>query len=234
MPIRPKGVEYTPLSGCPGWRVPAPDCFVARRSGVHPRATRDSLDADEPDLFAVPGGPLTLERTDRFANGLRAMLRPPAGPALHRLGVFPDGDVALTAEDSTAADFLGWAPGDVGWSTDSCQFVSDATPAASTDLIPRGTCLRTEATFGVFDDVRPAGHPLRLPMLVRCLTAPGRICRIDVRIHSGSSERLARRVAQSPFGASRVLHIRPRRAPLVFVVSRVVDRDGRRRVAVML
>jgi hypothetical protein len=37
--------------------------------------------AVEDDLFAVPGGPLVLERTDRFAKHLRATLRPPGGPA---------------------------------------------------------------------------------------------------------------------------------------------------------
>ena len=36
---------------------------------------------EDPDLFAVPGGPLVLERTDRFGYRLRAVLRPPGAPS---------------------------------------------------------------------------------------------------------------------------------------------------------
>jgi hypothetical protein len=331
-------------SGRELWAGPGPLTRVQRR------APRDLPANDAPDLFAVPGGPLTLERTGRF--GVRAMLRPPGGPPrpaplpagadlsqfavsgsvaavrvgeevvvvelpsgavlrrvalgafaggpLHSLGVSPTGDVALVVEDSEGIDYLGWAPvgaatpkvvsvGDklalvrpaggrialtvpvapeegarvvvldpatgeqvfhgppaadirsldfdganVSWATDACQFVSDAQPGASTNAVPAGPCLRTEATFGVFNDVRPRGRPPRLPVLVRCLTAPGRTCRVDLRVYTAGLERIGRLVTAVPVASSRVVKVRARRAKFVFVVARVVDPDGRRRVAVML
>lgn len=307
--------------------------------------------AVEDDLFAVPGGPLVLERTDRFAKRLRAMLRPPGGPArpapvpkgadLHHLavsgslaaaqvgdevvvfelpsgavlrrvplgrfsgalliglGVSETGDVALTVEDGSGADYLGWAPagaaeptvvlagdqfglvktaagriameqpavhGDgarvvvldpargtlfhgppaaairsldfdgtyVGWSTDGCQLVSEATPAASTDVVPAGRCVRTEASFTVFNDVRPHGHPPTLPLRIRCLATPGPSCRVDVRLYSNRLGRIGRRVVRIPAGRARRVHIRARPAPIVLVVARVIDPDGHRRIAVIL
>lgn len=318
---------------------------------VQRRANDGAAVADEPDLFAVPGGPLVLERTDRFANHLRAMVRPPGGPArrapvpagadLHHravtgsvaearvrdeivvfdlpsgtvrrrlalgcfagttilgLAVSPGGDVALTVEDGSGADFLGWAPagaaepeialagdefglvrtaggkvamevpalhGDgarvvvldpaggelfhgppaaairsldfdgtyVGWSTDSCQLVSEAAPSDSTDVVPAGPCVRTEAAFTVFNDVIPHGHPPTLPIRVRCLTAPGSACRVDLRVYANRGGRIGRRVARIPVGRSRLVRIRVRAASLVIVTAGVVDPDGRRRVAVML
>jgi hypothetical protein len=56
------------------WAGPGPLTLIQRR------AREGALIADEEDLFAVPGGPLVLERTDRFAKHLRATLRPPGGP----------------------------------------------------------------------------------------------------------------------------------------------------------
>src|SRR6185312_3048059 len=103
-------------------------------------------------------------------------------------------------------------------------------PGASTNAVPAGPCLRTEATFGVFNDVRPHGRPPKLPVFVRCLTAPGRTCRVDLRVYTADFERIGRLVTAVPVGGSRVVRVRARRAPFVFVIARVVDPDGRRRV----
>ena len=48
---------------------------------VQRRAREGPAVAEERGVFAVPGGPLVLERTDRFGMRLRAVLRPPGGPA---------------------------------------------------------------------------------------------------------------------------------------------------------
>jgi hypothetical protein len=273
------------------WAGPGPLTLVQRR------ASAGALMADEDDLFAVPGGPLVLERTDRFAKHLRAMLRPPGGPArpapvpkgadLHHLAVagslaaarvgdeivvfdLPSGtvrrrlpmgrlagtsllglavsaagDVALTVEDG-GADYLGWAPSGaaepavllagtyVGWATGGCQLVSEATPGASADIVPAGRCVRTEAAFTAFYDVVPHGHPLTLPIRVRCLTAPGPACRVDLRVYGNRLGRVGRRVARIPVGRARLVRIRSRLAKLVIVTGRVIDPDGHRRIAVIL
>jgi hypothetical protein len=119
---------------------------------------------EERRLFAVPGGPLVLERAAGRPGSVRAMLRPPGGPArvlafprgadlrtlavagalaavvvprarnvslidlpagtvrdrvplgdladtlLIDLAVSAGGDVALTIEDGSGHDFVGWAP----------------------------------------------------------------------------------------------------------------------------
>jgi hypothetical protein len=119
---------------------------------------------EERRLFAVPGGPLLLERAAGRPRSVRAVLRPPGGPArvlafprgadlrtlavagalaavvvprarnvslidlptgtvrdrvplgdfadtlLIDLAVSAGGDVALTVEDGSGADFVGWAP----------------------------------------------------------------------------------------------------------------------------
>ena len=327
------------------WAGPGPLTLVQR----HAAAGAPMFEQD--DLFVVPGGPLVIERTDRFGKRLRAMLRPPGGPArrlsmpagadLHLLavagslaavpagdaialldlpsgavrrrlplgdfagatilglGVSAAGDVALTVEDGSGRDFLGWAPagaaqpevalagdefglvrtaggriaiqvpavhgdgtrvavldpaagelfhgppaaairslefdgGYVAWSTDGCQLVSEAAPGASTDRVPAGPCVRTEASFTAFNDVRPEGHPPALPVRVRCLTAPGRACRVDLRVYANERGRIGRRVARIPVGRTRLVRIRARPAPLVIVTSRVVDPDGHRRIAVIL
>jgi hypothetical protein len=311
---------------------------------VQRRADLGAAMAEARDLFAVPGGPLVLERIDRVGRRLRAVLRPPGGPArvlpmpagadLHNLAVagsvaavaardeielldLPSGavrerrplgdfartdlidlavsetgDLAFTVEAGDGADFLGWLPagaaeprvvaegdefghvrtaggriameapvmrGDgarvvvldpsgeearvlfrgppsayvrgldfdgqrVAWATDGCQLVASVDSPAI-DVVPAGPCLRTEAAFTLH-------VPSAVRVGVRCITAPGRRCRIDLRVY-GRTRRLAHRVVTVPRGRVRTVRI-PVRSGLAVVMGRVVDPDGRRRLAVIL
>jgi hypothetical protein len=122
----------------------------------------------------------------------------------------------------------------VGWATDGCQLISEATPAASADRVPAGPCIRTDVWPGVFNKVLPRGRPPTLPVQIRCLTAPGRRCKVDLRVYTARFERIGRLVTRVPVRSTRLLHVRARRAKFVFVIVRVVDPDGRRRVTAIL
>ena len=329
--------------------------FPGPLSLVQDRTSPGAQTLDGANLWALPGGPLALEPTDRDGTRLRAMLRPLGAPARRAplpagadvrylavagalaavpvpasrevvfvapdsgavvdrrplgrwgstapiaLGVSAGGDVALTVEQP-GSDLLGWSPqgapeprivatgegfgkvrtangriaytrpvraldGErvvvldvtgpeprelfrgppaaqvggldfdgthVAWSSDGCQFVAEAVPAASVPKVPRGPCVRTEASFTGSED----GSRDRFVRLgVRCLTAPGPRCRIDIRLYD-VQQRIDRRAATVPVGRRRTLRVplsrrvRSRLAgrPLG-LEARVVDPGGRRRVA---
>ena len=209
-----------------------PLALVQRRAAAGPAA------AEERDLFAVPGGPLVVERTDRLGALLRAVLRPP-GADLHHLAVAGAlaavavprrGEIVLLDLPSGAVRArvpLGDFDGEhVAWATDGCQLVADV-DSPRVDAIPRGPCLRTEAAFTL-------EVPSSVRVKVRCIAAPGPRCRIDLRVY-GRSRRLARRVVTVPRRRERTVRV-PVRAEggITVLYGRVVDPDGRRRLAVIL
>jgi hypothetical protein len=114
----------------------------------------------------------------------------------------------------------------VAWATDGCQLVADV-DSPRVDVIPRGPCLRTEAAFTL-------EVPSSVRVKVRCIAAPGSRCRIDLRVY-GRSRRLARRVVTVPRRRERTVRVPVRAADGIAVVyGRVIDPDGRRRLAVIL
>jgi hypothetical protein len=111
----------------------------------------------------------------------------------------------------------------VAWATDGCQLVADVgSPAIN--VIPAGPCVRTEASFTQY-------VPSSVRYRIRCIATPGRRCRIDLRVHGARLQRLARRVVTIPRGRARKIRV-PVRAEIFITTARVIDPDGRRRVAI--
>jgi hypothetical protein len=83
--------------------------------------------------------------------------------------------------------------------------------------------VRTEAFFTEY-------VPSSVRYRIRCVAAPGARCRIDLRIH-GSSGRLARRIITLPRGRASMVRV-PVRGEHFLTSARVIDPDGRRRIAI--
>lgn len=110
----------------------------------------------------------------------------------------------------------------VAWATDGCQLVADiGSPAI--DVIPAGPCVRTEASFTQY-------VPSSVRYRIRCIATPGPRCRIDLRVY-GRRSRLARRIVTIPRGRARQVRV-PVRGGLLITSARVIDPDGRRRIAI--
>ena len=113
----------------------------------------------------------------------------------------------------------------VAWATDACQLVAGV-DSPRVEVVPRGPCVRTEAAF-----THETISPVRVR--VRCIATPGRRCRIDLRVYGTKQQRLARRVVGIPRGREQTVRI-PVRPGINLVFGRVIDPDGRRRLAVVL
>jgi hypothetical protein len=110
----------------------------------------------------------------------------------------------------------------VAWATDGCQLVASVgSPAV--DVVPAGPCVRTEASFTEY-------VPSSVRYRIRCIASPGRRCRIDLRIY-GRRGRLARRIVTIPCGRARQVRVSVRGEHFL-TSGRVIDPDGRRRIAI--
>ena len=92
------------------------------------------------------------------------------------------------------------------------------------DVIPAGPCVRTEASFTQY-------VPSSVRYRIRCIATPGPRCRIDLRVY-GRRSRLARRVVTIPRGRARQVRVPVRGGGLLITSARVIDPDGRRRIAI--
>jgi hypothetical protein len=124
----------------------------------------------------------------------------------------------------------------VTWASDHCQLVArlESAPRRS---IPRGPCLRTVIATVEFD-VRTVERFIRrgvVPAEVRCLSGPGRLCRVratafgnvpsgslTARIRQGRSRRLL-----VPIRGRRALRAVRRQPDLVLFCFRMRDPSGR-------
>jgi hypothetical protein len=104
--------------------------------------------------------------------------------------------------------------------------------------VPAGACVRTEIAVTAFASPHIGSRRPSLPVSIRCLTAPGARCRVDVRAYEfGSGDRIGRLRATVPRGARRLLRValggrvadrirRSRKNPTFFII-RTIDPDGR-------
>jgi hypothetical protein len=154
-------------------------------------------------------GRIAMQQPARGFDGSRVVVLDPSGP---------EPRVLFRSPPAAAIRELDYDGAHVAWSTDSCQFIAPAVPDASTRRVPPGRCVRTEASFTTYVPPLVPGRPRFMRLRVRCLTAPGPRCRIEVEaVHERTVGRLTARV---PLGSARVLRVRlSRRA------SRLLRRD---------
>ena len=162
----------------------------------------------------------------RTAGGLIAMEVPAMRGDAARVAVFdPESDLSrplFLGPPAAAVRGIDFDGRHVAWATDGCQLVADV-GAPAIDIAPAGPCVRTEASFTEY-------VPSSVRYRIRCIASPGRRCRIDVRVY-GLRGRLARRMVTIPRGRARIVRV-PVRGELVYTAARVIDPDGRRRIAI--
>ena len=162
------------------------------------------------------------------ADGLIAMQQPAlAGDAARPVVLDPSADpprVLFRGPPSAYVRGIDFDGTHIAWATDGCQLGAEV-GAPAVDVVPEGPCLRTEAAFTL-------EVPSSVRLKVRCIATPGRRCRIDLRVY-GRTRRKAHRVVTVPRGRERTVRI-PVSRGINVVFGRVVDPDGRRRLAVIL
>lgn len=175
---------------------------------------RIALAGDEFGHVATAGGLIALEMPAMGGDAeLVAVLDPSTKPTR----------VLFRGPPAAVVRGLDFDGRNVAWATDGCQLVADV-GSPQVDVIPAGPCVRTEASFTQY-------VPSSVRYRIRCIATPARRCRIDLRVFSSRLKRLARRVITIPRGRSRIVRV-PVRAELFFTRARVIDPDGRRRIAV--
>jgi hypothetical protein len=159
------------------------------------------------------------------AGGLIAMEVPALGGDAARVAVIdPSSDPArflFRGPPAAAIRGLDFDGRNVAWATDGCQLVADL-GSPRVDVIPAGPCVRTEASFTQF-------VPSSVRYRIRCIASPGPRCRIDLRAYDPFL--VARRVVTIPRGRARIVRMRVS-ARFFFTRARVIDPDGRRRIAI--
>lgn len=179
-------------------------------------APRIALAGDQFGHVATGGGLIALEVPAVAGDAARVVVLDPTSDPTRVLFRGPP------AAAVRALDFDGRH---VAWATDGCQLVADVgSPALR--VIPAGPCARTEASFTQY-------VPSSVRYRIRCIATPGRRCRVDLRVYGSRLERLARRVVTIRRGRARFVHIPVSpRDDIFYTVGRVVDPDGRRRIAI--
>ncbi|MBE2314827.1 hypothetical protein DVA67_002480 [Solirubrobacter sp. CPCC 204708] len=186
-------------------------------------------------LVSLAGGRIAYVASRGLDEGARAVVVEPR-PGSENPTVLFRGPPAFQIE---TLDFNG---SHVAWSSQACQFLSLAAPAASGVTVPAGPCARSDVAVTVYSTPTLGHRNPSLPVIIRCLTAPTAGCRVDVRAYEigRSGSRLGRARATVPRGARRTVRVpigaraaaRLRRADIeggAYYVIRTIDPDGRTR-----